>query len=74
MPALPLQLLLFFKRFLIQRFSLMPQDIGGCDIQKQEIREAVEFPLSHHEIYRQMEIDPLRVCCFMVPQAQVKPC
>ncbi|KAL6585883.1 26s proteasome regulatory subunit 6B [Orobanche minor] len=32
-------------------------DIGGCDIQKQEIREAVELPLTHHEFYQQIGID-----------------
>ena len=37
-----------------------PQDIGGLDIQKQEIREAVELPLTHHELYRQIGIDPPR--------------
>lgn len=36
------------------------QDIGGLDIQKQEIREAVELPLTHHELYRQIGIDPPR--------------
>ncbi|KAG5570078.1 hypothetical protein H5410_059844 [Solanum commersonii] len=30
----------------------------GCDIQKQEICEAVELPLSHHELYKQIAIDP----------------
>ncbi|KAG2547257.1 26S proteasome regulatory subunit 6B homolog [Panicum virgatum] len=35
-------------------------DIGGCDIQKQEIREAVELPLTHHELYTQIGIDPPR--------------
>ncbi|CAK9277812.1 unnamed protein product [Sphagnum jensenii] len=29
-------------------------DIGGYDIQKQEIREAVELPLTHHELYKQI--------------------
>ncbi|KAH8954950.1 hypothetical protein BDL97_08G108200 [Sphagnum fallax] len=33
-------------------------DIGGYDIQKQEIREAVELPLTHHELYKQIGIDP----------------
>ncbi|KAL6529140.1 hypothetical protein OROHE_014884 [Orobanche hederae] len=33
-------------------------DIRGCDIQKQEIREAVELPLTHHELYQQIGIDP----------------
>ena len=36
------------------------QDIGGADIQKQELREAVELPLTHHELYRQIGIDPPR--------------
>lgn len=31
-------------------------DIGGLDIQKQEIREAVELPLTHHELYKQIGI------------------
>ncbi|PKA51144.1 26S protease regulatory subunit 6B like [Apostasia shenzhenica] len=35
-------------------------DIGGCDVQKQEIREAVELPLTHHELYKQIGIDPPR--------------
>lgn len=35
-------------------------DIGGCDIQKQEIREAVELPLTHFQLYRQIGIDPPR--------------
>jgi len=36
------------------------QDIGNCDVQKQEIREAVELPLTHGELYRQIGIDPPR--------------
>merc|ERR1719373_1179617 len=35
-------------------------DIGGLDIQKQEIKEAVELPLTHHDLYRQIGIDPPR--------------
>jgi 26S proteasome regulatory subunit T3 len=35
-------------------------DIGGMDIQKQEIKEAVELPLSHPELYAQIGIDPPR--------------
>ncbi len=35
-------------------------NIGGCDIQKQEIREAVELPLTHFDLYRQIGIDPPR--------------
>ncbi|KAG1663972.1 hypothetical protein FOA52_001098 [Chlamydomonas sp. UWO 241] len=35
-------------------------DIGGYDIQKQEIREAVELPLTHQGLYQQLGIDPPR--------------
>ena len=35
-------------------------DIGGLDTQKQEIREAVELPLTHHDLYAQVGIDPPR--------------
>ncbi len=35
-------------------------DIGGLDVQKQEIREAVELPLSHSYLYQQIGIDPPR--------------
>merc|ERR1712232_1340763 len=34
--------------------------IGGLDIQKQEIREAVELPLTHFDLYKQIGIDPPR--------------
>ena len=36
------------------------QDIGGNDIQKQEVREAVELPLTQFELYKQIGIDPPR--------------
>jgi 26S proteasome regulatory subunit T3 len=35
-------------------------DIGGMDLQKQEMREAVELPLSHYDLYKQIGIDPPR--------------
>ncbi|KAI6217466.1 AAA domain-containing protein [Aphelenchoides fujianensis] len=35
-------------------------DIGGLDVQKQEVREAVELPLTHGELYQQIGIDPPR--------------
>ena len=34
--------------------------IGGMDMQKQEMREAVELPLSHFDLYKQIGIDPPR--------------
>ncbi|KAF8061586.1 putative RPT3-26S proteasome regulatory subunit [Lyophyllum atratum] len=36
------------------------QDVGGMDSQKQEIREAVELPLTHFDLYRKIGIDPPR--------------
>lgn len=29
-------------------------DIGGLDMQKQEVREAVELPLTHGKLYKQV--------------------
>jgi len=34
--------------------------VGGLDTQKQEVREAVELPLTHLELYQQIGIDPPR--------------
>lgn len=36
------------------------KDIGGMDIQKQEVREAIELPLLQHHLYQQIGIDPPR--------------
>lgn len=33
---------------------------AGMDLQKQEMREAVELPLSHFDLYKQIGIDPPR--------------
>ena len=41
-------------------------DIGGMDMQKQEMREAVELPLSHFDLYKQIGIDPPRGLCFNI--------
>merc|ERR1712100_762152 len=41
--------------------------IGGLDIQKQEIREAVELPLTHFDLYKQIGIDPPRGVLFYGP-------
>lgn len=43
-----------------QKPNVTYADIGGMDIQKQEVREAVELPLTHFELYRQIGIDPPR--------------
>lgn len=43
-----------------ERPDVRYSDIGGLDVQKQEIREAVELPLSHPHLYQQIGIDPPR--------------
>ncbi|OMJ11860.1 26S protease regulatory subunit 6B-like protein [Smittium culicis] len=43
-----------------ERPDVSYSDIGGLDMQKQEIREAVELPLTHFELYKQIGIDPPR--------------
>ena len=43
-----------------ERPNVTYSDIGGCDLQKQEIREAVELPLTQAELYKQIGIDPPR--------------
>ena len=35
-------------------------DVGGLDMQKQEIREAVELPLTESDMYKEVGIDPPR--------------
>lgn len=35
-------------------------DVGGLDVQKQEIRENVELPLLHNQLYKQIGIEPPR--------------
>ncbi len=43
-----------------ERPDVTYQDIGGMDTQKQEIREAVELPLTHFDLYKKIGIDPPR--------------
>eukprot|EP00455_Lapot_gusevi_P033538 TRINITY_DN3668_c0_g1_i3.p1 TRINITY_DN3668_c0_g1~~TRINITY_DN3668_c0_g1_i3.p1 ORF type:complete len:406 (+),score=154.55 TRINITY_DN3668_c0_g1_i3:66-1283(+) len=43
-----------------QRPDVTYSDVGGLDIQKQEIKEAVELPLTHFQLYQQIGIDPPR--------------
>lgn len=43
-----------------ERPEVTYSDIGGMDVQKQEMREAVELPLTHHDLYKQIGIDPPR--------------
>ncbi|KEG05782.1 proteasome regulatory ATPase subunit 3 [Trypanosoma grayi] len=40
--------------------SVTYSEVGGLDMQKQEIREAVELPLTHASLYDQIGIDPPR--------------
>lgn len=43
-------------------------DIGGLDMQKQEIREAVELPLTHAHLYKQIgkKIKPIRILSLLM--------
>lgn len=43
-----------------ERPDVSYSDVGGLDIQKQEIREAVELPLTDYGLYEQIGIDPPR--------------
>jgi len=43
-----------------ERPDVSYSDIGGMDMQKQEMREAVELPLTHFDLYKQIGIDPPR--------------
>ena len=43
---------------ILEKPDVSYSDIGGLDVQKQEIREAVELPLVHPELYQQIGIDP----------------
>lgn len=35
-------------------------DVGGLDVQKQEMKEAIELPLTHPDLYLKLGIDPPR--------------
>jgi len=39
-------------------------DVGGLEQQIQEIKEAVELPLTHPELYEDIGIKPPKVCCY----------
>lgn len=43
-----------------ERPDVSYSDIGGLDMQKQELREAVELPLTHKGLYEQIGIEPPR--------------
>lgn len=47
-------------QLMIEKPEVTYHDIGGLDMQKQEMREAVELPLTHFELYKQIGIDPPR--------------
>lgn len=47
-------------KLMVEKPDVSYHDIGGLDIQKQEIREAVELPLTQFELYKQIGIDPPR--------------
>ena len=43
-------------------------DIGGMDMQKQEMREAVELPLSHFDLYKQIGQWHICICVQLYSQ------
>ena len=47
-------------QLMVEKPDVTYHDIGGNDIQKQEVREAVELPLTQFELYKQIGIDPPR--------------
>jgi len=47
-------------QLMVEKPDVTYHDIGGMDIQKQEVREAVELPLTQFELYKQIGIDPPR--------------
>ena len=55
-----------------ERPDVKYSDIGGLDIQKQEIREAVELPLTQFDLYRQIGIDPPRGVLLYGPPGRFK--
>ncbi|XP_058742494.1 uncharacterized protein LOC131614987 [Vicia villosa] len=56
----PTEIASYFHHCRSLRIDDKPDDIGGRDIQKQEICEAVKLPLTHHNLYKQIGIDTPR--------------
>ena len=48
-------------------------DIGGLTRQIEQIRDAVELPFLHKDLYREYALRPPRVCCSMARPAAAKP-
>merc|ERR1712216_45431 len=47
-------------QLMLEKPKVSYKDIGGLDVQKQEVREAVELPLTQFQLYKQIGIDPPR--------------
>lgn len=47
-------------KLMTEKPNVTYKDIGGLDMQKQEVREAIELPLLQHHLYQQIGIDPPR--------------
>ena len=47
-------------KLMAEKPTVTYKDIGGMDMQKQEVREAIELPLLQHHLYKQIGIDPPR--------------
>ncbi|NXA27745.1 PRS6B protein, partial [Ibidorhyncha struthersii] len=55
-----------------QKPDVMYADIGGMDIQKQEVREAVELPLTHFELYKQVGDQEVWGCSVGHPHPELR--
>jgi 26S proteasome regulatory subunit T3 len=47
-------------KLMTEKPNVTYKDIGGLDMQNQEVREAIELPLLQHHLYQQIGIDPPR--------------
>ena len=43
------------------------EDVGGIGQQLQKVREMIELPLKHPELFRRLGIDPPKACCCTAP-------
>ena len=48
-------------------------DVGGLEDQIQEIKEAVELPLTHPELYEYIGISPPKGTCWGFPKSDTPP-
>lgn len=49
-----------------EKLNVTYSEIGGLDMHKQELREAIELPLTNAGLYEQIVIDQPRDCFFQI--------